>query len=66
MKKIYKGVLNFDNGFSDKPVNEFLGYSCRLCGEFYGFDEYAAMNCCGENNYCCRYKRLSDNKIFDI
>ena len=64
--KIYKGTLNFKKDLSDKPVNEHIGYSCRLCGEFYDWDEYAAMKCCGEDNYCCRYKRLKDNKIFDI
>ena len=48
------------------PVNEHIGYVCPDCGEFFGFNEYEAMRCCGTDKYICRYKRISDGAIFDL
>lgn len=65
MPMLNNGVLDFSR-FHNIPVNDHIGYSCIECGKFYEFDEYAAMRCCGNDTYYCRYKRLSDNEIFDL
>jgi hypothetical protein len=65
---VYESI-NYDNSTNEcnyrlkkgqyrDDIVERMGYECPECGTFYGYDEYAAMDCCNTGDYKVVYKKI--------